>query len=240
MNRDSVARLTRLVTALGAVLVLLGLAVQVTTLRLGLPHPPWELQAASDAEVLGVGLWWVAVATRLVGPRRARRRVGPERDPTRRAVYVTRGLLDALLDRAARAEPSRESLSLGTTAAGELDGAESLDATRPVFSHFVHPSAGAAVRGVFGVDLATAPGRTPGQFVSHPWGPLAATKRDTLREVVLVAVPPWDDDCVAAFDRAGRRRPLRVVDAEPRESFDESVPTAGSAASPSTPTSADG
>ncbi|EMA03123.1 hypothetical protein [Haloferax denitrificans] len=236
MNRDSVARLTRLVTALGAVLVLLGLAVQVTTLRLGLPHPPWELRAASDAEVLGVGLWWVAVATRLVGPRRARRRGGAERE----AVYVTRGLLDALLDRAARAEPSRESLSLGTAAAGELDGAESLDETRRVFSHFVHPSAGAAVRGVFGVDLATAPGRTPGQFVSHPWGPLAATKRDTLREVVLVAVPPWDDDCVAAFDRAGRRRPLRVVDAEPRESFDEPVPTAGSAASPSAPTPADG
>jgi len=240
MNRASVARFARLVTAVGVALVLAGLAVQVTTLRLGIPHLQWGLRAASDAEVLGVGLWWVAVATRLVGPWRTQRRVGPERDPTRQAVYVTRGLLDALLDRAARAEPSRESLSLGTTAAGELDGAESLDATRPVFSHFVHPSAGAAVRGVFGVDLSTAPGRTPGQFVSHPWGPLAATKRDTLREVVLVAVPPWDDDCVAAFDRAGRRRPLRVVDAEPSESFDEAVSAAGPAASPPTPTPADG
>ncbi|WP_058826467.1 hypothetical protein [Haloferax sp. Q22] len=239
MNRDSVSRLTRLATALGAVLVLAGLAVQVTTLRLGLPHLPWELQAASDAEVLGVGLWWVAVATRLVGPRRARRRVGPERDPERDAVFVTRGLLDALVDRAARAEPSRESLSLGTTAAAELDGANALDAARPVFSHFVHPSAGAAVRGIFGVDLSTAPGRTPGQFVSHPWGPLAPTKRDTLREVVLVSVPPWDDDCVAAFDRAGRRLPLRVVDAEPHDSLDVAAVAEPMASAPAT-TPADG
>jgi hypothetical protein len=48
-------------------------------------------------------------------------------------------------------------------------------------------------------------------------GELGVSKTDDLHEVVLVAVPPWTREDVAAFDRSGRRLELRIVAAAPSE-----------------------
>lgn len=140
-------------------------------------------------------------------------------------VYVTRGLLGALLELAAEREPEPVSASLATTPAGEFPAGE-LPESGPsgetdVFTHLYLPSTGQSVQAVFGMDLGTPPG-TAGLFVSHPDGQRSVSKEDDLREVVFVAVPPWEEDSVAAFGRDGSRYPLEVVDAEPpRESVAE-------------------
>jgi hypothetical protein len=54
-------------------------------------------------------------------------------------------------------------------------------------------------------------------FVSHPRGDLQVSKRDDLREVVFVAIPPWDDDSLAVFGRDGNRREFAILDVEPPE-----------------------
>jgi hypothetical protein len=85
------------------------------------------------------------------------------------------------------------------------------------------PDAGRSVNAVFGMDLGTPAGRGRARFLSHPQGPFGVTERDDLAAVVLVAVPPWDDRSLGAFDRADRRLDLRIVDAEPpTESLDYS------------------
>ena len=137
-------------------------------------------------------------------------------------IYVTSGLVDALLDMAANAEPDDLTVGLATSTAAELS-IDELPPETPVFSDFYLPSSGGSVSAVFGVDLGTPLGQTQGRFVSHPRGDLAVSETDDLHEVVLVAVPPWDDDSVAAFDRAGRRREFTVLDVEPPvESADHS------------------
>ena len=130
-------------------------------------------------------------------------------------VYATRGLIEALLEFAAKAEPEKVTISLAVTPAGELHGDVDLPTETPVFTHFYPPDAGRSVRAVFGVDLSIPAGQTQGRFVSHPQGALAVSRTDDLHEAVLVAVPPWDDDSIAAFDRSGRRQSLDVFDAEP-------------------------
>jgi hypothetical protein len=85
----------------------------------------------------------------------------------------------------------------------------------PVFTHFYLPRDDDSVSAVFGVDLGTPVGQTQGRFVSHPRGELSVSETDDLHEVVFVAVPPWDDDSVAAFDRRGTRREFSVLDVEP-------------------------
>ena len=134
-------------------------------------------------------------------------------------VHATTGLLDALLEAARRREPERLTVGLAVTRAGafpELD----LPADTPVFTDFYLPDAGRSVEAVFGVDLGTPSGQTPGLIVSHPNGVLALERTDDLREVVIVAVPPWDRDAVAAFGRDGSPRDLDLVDAElPEESI---------------------
>ena len=135
--------------------------------------------------------------------------------------YVTRGLLEVLLEMAADAEPESVTAGLATTPATEFETDLGLARETPVFTHLYLPDAGASVRDVFGVDLATPPGRTAGLFVSHPQGGLEVTREDDLREVVVVAVPPWGFDAVAAFNRDGTGRELTVLDAEPpAEEFD--------------------
>ena len=129
-------------------------------------------------------------------------------------VYLTRGLLSVLLETAADREPERVTVGLGVTPAEDFSGLDLPEGTQ-VFTHLYHPDAGGSIRAVFGVDLGTPPGRTPGLFVSHPDGSYDLTRRDDLREVVFVAVPPWDESSVAAFGRDGRRREAKVVDAEP-------------------------
>ncbi|WP_135820705.1 MPN domain-containing protein [Halostella litorea] len=130
-------------------------------------------------------------------------------------VYVTRGLVTVLLELAREAEPGEVTANLAVTPAGELSGAESLPADVPVFTDFYLPGSGGAVDAVFGVDLSTPSRQTQGRFVSHPQGELAVSRTDDLHEAVFVAVPPWEEANLAAFDRRGRRRDLTVVDAEP-------------------------
>ncbi|WP_306052613.1 MPN domain-containing protein [Natronococcus wangiae] len=134
-------------------------------------------------------------------------------------VYVIRALVDVLLELASDADPNRVKTGVSVTTAGELEGAGGIPPETPVFTDFFLPDPGNAVNAVFGVDLSTPARQTQGQFVSHPVSELEVTKRDDLAEVIFVAVPPWeiDDASFAAFDRAGERQPLEIVDARAPE-----------------------
>ncbi|MFC7154823.1 hypothetical protein ACFQPA_05055 [Halomarina halobia] len=126
-------------------------------------------------------------------------------------IYVTRGLVDGLLEFARERDPESVTIGLLVTPAASLDGVSHLDPELPVFTHFYMPETAPSVRAVFGVDLGTP--RTQGRFVSHPDGHLGLKKSDDLHEVVFVAVPPWEG--VVPFDRSGRRREFTVLDATP-------------------------
>ena len=134
-------------------------------------------------------------------------------------VYITRGLLEALLEMAAEADPDDISVVLASTPAGEFDAGMDpdldLDPETPVLTHFYFPETSGSVNAVFGVDLGTPAGRGRARFVSHANGRLEATREDTFAAAVVVAVPPWNADAVAAFDRNDRRLDLDVLDAEP-------------------------
>jgi proteasome lid subunit RPN8/RPN11 len=134
-------------------------------------------------------------------------------------VHVTRGLLDLLLEKAADRDPNEITIELAVTPAGEFEDLD-LPAEAPVFTTFYLPDAGRSIEAVFGSNLATPSGEAPGLFVSHPDGSQSVSRTDDLREIVFVAVPPWERDSVAAFGRDGRRRNLEALDAEPpRESL---------------------
>ena len=135
-------------------------------------------------------------------------------------VYATRGLIEVLLDLAEDADPDPANVVLAATPAGEFDDDLGIGPETPILSHFYLPEAGRSVRFVFGVDLGTPTGRGRARFLSHPTGELELTERDDLAAAVLVAVPPYDDRSLAAFDRSGERLELTVLDAEPpRESL---------------------
>lgn len=134
-------------------------------------------------------------------------------------VYVTQGLVDILLDFAAEAEPNGVTTGVSVTQAANLTG-EAVDALppeTPVFTDFFLPDPNNSVNAVFGVELSTPARQAQGRFVSHPVGELGVTKRDDLAQVIFVAVPPWTDDSESfgAFDRAGKRLTLEIIDAEP-------------------------
>jgi hypothetical protein len=131
-------------------------------------------------------------------------------------VYITRGLAETLLRLGDDRDPESVTIRLSVMPASELDDTD-LPPETPVFTHFYMPEAGGSVGAVFGIDLGTPAGQTQGLFVSHPVGELSVSERDDLAEVVFVAVPPWDDGSLAAFDRSGRRKDLEIVDAEPPE-----------------------
>ena len=136
--------------------------------------------------------------------------------------YVTGGLLDALLAIASDREPDSVSTLLVVSRAGELDELpasedDDLDPETPVFTDLYFPSASRSVDAVFGMDVSVPHGQAQGRFVSHPLGELSISNTDDLHEVVLVAVPPWTREDVAAFDRSGRRLELRIVAAAPPE-----------------------
>lgn len=145
-------------------------------------------------------------------------------------VYITSGLLTALLEIAADRDPQNVSVALAVSKANTItkeiddpeDGASgetiSLDDIPPdaaVFTDMYLPETGRSVTAVFGMDLST-PGAA-GRFISHPEGPLALTKRDDLHEVVFVAVPPYELSAVSAFDRSGNEVQFYVVNAIPPE-----------------------
>lgn len=135
-------------------------------------------------------------------------------------VYATRGLVESLLRTASDAAPEEVSVPIAVTPAEELPGA-SLPAGTPVFTHFYMPEAGRSVNFVFGVDLGTPAGQTQGRFVSHPNGELRVRQTDDFKERIFVAVPPWETDSLAVFDRRGREQPLELLDVQPPEEFPE-------------------
>jgi hypothetical protein len=134
-------------------------------------------------------------------------------------VYITRALVDVLLELASDADPDRVTTGLSVSSAGELDGAEGIPPDTPVFTDFFLPDPGNSVNAVFGVDLSTPARQIQGRFVSHPVRELEVTKRDDLAQIVFVAVPPWEtgEQSFAAFDRAGERHPLEIIDAQAPE-----------------------
>jgi hypothetical protein len=109
---------------------------------------------------------------------------------------------------------------VSVTFAEELPDAD-LPPETPVFTHFYMPEAGGSVNFVFGVDLGTPAGQTQGRFVSHPNGELRVRQRDDFKELIFVAVPPWDDASLAVFDRRGEEQPLEILDVEPPAEFPE-------------------
>ena len=130
-------------------------------------------------------------------------------------VHVTDGLLTALLDRASADDPESVTMTLSSTPAGELTPRPALDGETLVLSHLYLPSAGESVSAVFGMDLGVPAGSGRARFVSHPDGRLTVTQTDDLAGVVVVAVPPYERDHIAAFDRGGSELDLTVVEAAP-------------------------
>lgn len=131
-------------------------------------------------------------------------------------IYLTEGLLETLLRMAKERDPASTTIPLAITDAGDLPEANLSEET-PVFTHFYLPNEGDSVNAVFGVDLGTPSGQTPGVFVSHPRGELELSKRDDFREVIFVAVPPWDMESFTVFDRTGDELEFAVLDIEPPE-----------------------
>ena len=131
-------------------------------------------------------------------------------------IYATRGLVDTLLRMAAEKDPDSTRIPLAVTEAEELPDAD-VPADAAVFTHFYMSNEGDALNAVFGVDLNTPVGQTPGMFVSHPRGDLRVSKRDELREVVFVAVPPWETENLRVFGRDGTQKEFSILDVEPPE-----------------------
>ncbi len=131
-------------------------------------------------------------------------------------IYLTRGLIETLLRFGDEKDPQSVTVPLAVTKAAELPDVD-LPPDTSVFTHFYLPNEGDALNAVFGMDLVIPAGQTPGLFISHPKGELAVTRRDDLREVVFIAIPPWDEDSFRAFDRSGRRKEYTVLDIEPPE-----------------------
>ncbi len=128
--------------------------------------------------------------------------------------YLTRGLVTVLLEMASDRDPEPLTVALVTQPAGDLDGC-TLDPAQPVFTEFYLPGAAGSLDAVFGMDIGTPD--SDGRFISHPNGPLDVTVTDDFHSVVFVAVPPYDRDSFAAFDRSGTELPLTVLDVEPEE-----------------------
>lgn len=118
-------------------------------------------------------------------------------------------------------EPDSFAVGLEVTRIPDTESAPQLDPGTPVFTHFYHPAAGQSVNEVFGMDFGTPVGSTRGRFVSHPQGDRNVSITDDLHAIVIVAVPPWDQSAVSAYDRRGNRRRLRAIDWAPPE---ESLP----------------
>lgn len=131
-------------------------------------------------------------------------------------VIITRGLLTVLLERAAAVDPEAVNVLLDTTPVRDLHGATGgVDPAAPALTHFYLPEAGGSVRAVFGMDLGTPAGRA--RFISHTSGNPTLTQTDDFAAAVLVAVPPYEERDITAYDRGGRKLDLHILDATPPE-----------------------
>jgi len=198
------------VFSIGVCLLVLGAVGALVDTHPGFGLSGWGLSADKELEVIGVLTGGVALLGESV--------LRPESRDThstraQETVYITEPLQETLLSFAADAEPDPVSFGLAVTPAGELMTCDDVHDQTPVFSDLYLPEQPNSVSSVFGIDLETPPQRTQGRFISHPRSALEVTKRDDLHEVVLVAVPPWNGDSIAVFDRAGRRHRLETVDA---------------------------
>lgn len=129
-------------------------------------------------------------------------------------IVATEGLIDGLLDIATRREPTKVTVDLAVTKGSKFD-AGTIPAELPIFSHYYVPGVARSASDVFGMNLTVPPGATHGRFVSHPMQNPELTTKDSLHEVVFLAVPPWTREDIRVFDRSGRRQPLQLIDAEP-------------------------
>jgi hypothetical protein len=131
--------------------------------------------------------------------------------------YITRGLLDGLLEMSASQEPSSLSVVLNATAAENFDSDITVEPTIEILSHFYFPQSEAPVTAVFGMELGVPAGRGKARFISHPQGPPEPTQRDTHAGVIIIAIPPWEADSCAVYDRHSNRLELEIINAAPPE-----------------------
>lgn len=146
-------------------------------------------------------------------------------------VYVTRPLVDVLLELAEDADPKPMSVALAVTPARDLVALDStglaldaltLDALAPdtpVYSDFYFPTAGDSLEAVFGVDLGT-PAGIQGRFLTHPDGDPDLSVRDDLAARVILAIPPYEREHVRVYDRGGRRELVLVAAESPEPATD--------------------
>ncbi|QZA89237.1 hypothetical protein K0C01_03570 [Salinarchaeum sp. IM2453] len=136
-----------------------------------------------------------------------------------KTVYITEGLVKALLEIASRQDPQPVSVDLGATKAREYnDVSDKLGAETLILTDMYMPTDQQSVSAVFGMDISTPAGRTYGRFVSHPDGTLGLTTKDNLHEIVIVAVPPWNQKQIKAFDRKGKAMSMEMLDVDLPES----------------------
>lgn len=134
-------------------------------------------------------------------------------------IYITEGLVKALLEIASRQDPQPVAIDLGATKAKEYNEiSDKLDGETLVLTDMYMPTDQQSVSAVFGMDISTPVGRTYGRFVSHPDGTLDLTTKDNLHEIVIVAVPPWNQKQIKAFDRRGRAMEMEMLDVDLSES----------------------
>lgn len=202
---------------LGVVLLLVGVVGWLVITHSGMVPASERLQFADlDLVISLLGFTSLLVLPRLwADPECGNRARLTEAEAA--SVHVTEDLLVVLLEQAARSEPAGIGVGMAVTSAGRFEGETGLSSTTPVFTHLVPPYATGSTSAVFGVDIGVPPRETQGRFVSHPDCDPTLSKRDTLHEVVFVAIPPWDRKSVAAYDRSGRRLSITCVDEPPPE-----------------------
>ncbi len=136
-------------------------------------------------------------------------------------IFISSGLLDGLLSLAAMNEDTSLSVPLIATPVSELDVSEVPDEA-VVFTDFYLPDSAASVSSVFGVDLGTPTVRTDGRFISHPDHYLGISVTDDFHQIMIIAVPPWNQESVGAFTRDNKQVELSVIDVEfSAESFSD-------------------
>ncbi len=215
VSLDFDSRLSSAAFSIGVCLCAVGLVGSTMDLVSSVPVSGPGIAIDLDLEFLGVVAGLGAVASDRTGVSAALSSQPVSPTDERQPVYITRPLLETLLETAHRAEPESVSIGLAVTPASRISSRADIPESMPVFTHFYLPKGRNSVSTVFGMELQIPPTRTHGRFVTHPLSELRLTKRDDLHGIVFVAVPPWDGDSIAAFDRFGRRCPMRVIDAVP-------------------------